>query len=616
MNSQSWIVNPAKEQGFISNEEGICFGYAFMASQALLCEDINSFEDRVKLIKNIKNAKLLKIFIENSGNKNIKFELIKGDGFDELSIINNNLLTKIRIAPSLFLDNEQDLKNIMSSIPAFYNGIELYFQASHANYTSLFEPKNKPHAQHYQSGQELVLPEKLVQQGGVKEMSNFSGQYNSTFDLGRYVAGFIEVIKNTDGKIPLSNVMESINHAITMGYDPLTKEIILCDANSPSVKRFALNDKVKMIESIFKGFFKENLNSGIPIMFTSKMFVRGNDADFAKPYIDNWAEQSERLALDNVNKKNAALVDVSGFSWLYLASRDGQVELTKKLLEYDASQNLDSKKSSPLYNAAARGHIEVVNELLRAGAEVDAGWKEGTPLFIAALTGKVEIVKLLIANNADINKDRSGVKPFHMACDYDHVEVADVLLKNGALINEKCKGYTPLYVAVSRGNIDTVKLLIHHGADVNLECHKYSALYCAAEKGQLKIVDLLLKAGATAILPALVIAARKKKYDVVELLAIKYLDNLNAGYQEVKRAENNPNVFHDFFGMKNTLSWQAKAKELRESALTDLKKILNKSDDKTKEKLIEYAVKLDVFKEPRGMQTEETNTVKAIKGFK
>ena len=101
-------------------------------------------------------------------------------------------------------------------------------------------------------------------------------------------------------------------------------------------------------------------------------------------------------------KFKADAVDTSGFSSLHYASRAGNLEIVKFLVDHGANVNLltRSNRSSPLHRASQQGHRAVVEYLLQSGA--DSGMQDAdgcTPLHRAALANHSEICLLLVNHN-------------------------------------------------------------------------------------------------------------------------------------------------------------------------------------------------------------------------
>jgi len=95
--------------------------------------------------------------------------------------------------------------------------------------------------------------------------------------------------------------------------------------------------------------------------------------------------------------------DSKGNTLLMLASYNGQLEMSRVLLEHGGdSQIANDMGQIPLAGAAFKGDAEMVKLLIEHGADVNARMPDGkTPLMFAAMFNRTEIIDLLLARGAD-----------------------------------------------------------------------------------------------------------------------------------------------------------------------------------------------------------------------
>jgi len=229
---------------------------------------------------------------------------------------------------------------------------------------------------------------------------------------------------------------------------------------------------------------------------------------------------------------------------LWVASRNGHLELVRFLLENKTNVNLTSEEdgSSPLIAASHYNHLEVVQLLVQAGAEINHRdnngmsalstaydqeltpiaklleengargpgditpsnpgdhKKRGSELYNSATQKKIEEVKKLISNGADLNwSDSNGRTPLLIAAKEGTVTVLKLLVEAGANVNQaSTKGHTALYKAAKYGNLEIVKLLLKYGADSSKKTPKgYTPITIAIERGHQEIVQLLRSLGVS-----------------------------------------------------------------------------------------------------------------------
>ena len=107
--------------------------------------------------------------------------------------------------------------------------------------------------------------------------------------------------------------------------------------------------------------------------------------------------------------------DGKGNSLLMLASYNGQLEITRVLLEHGGDPQLANDMGQiPLAGAAFKGNVEMSRLLIEHGADVNARMADGkTPLMFAAMFNRLEIIDLLLAHGADASLQASDGSTAH-----------------------------------------------------------------------------------------------------------------------------------------------------------------------------------------------------------
>lgn len=231
----------------------------------------------------------------------------------------------------------------------------------------------------------------------------------------------------------------------------------------------------------------------------SNAVIDGNISDDR----DLWRAVNER----DVNKVRTLLrdgtcnVNDTTASPLYMAAKQGDVEIVKLLMDHGALVNLKVMGTlTPLFSAASSGHVHIVKLLLEHGASVDDEiWLGETPLFAASSKGHVSTVQLLIENGASGRNSRGKTALVH-AVRYNQTEVAAILCQHGPpLVNEKDEsGNTPLHIAAQSCSSSMARLLIANGARINETNDLGETPLCvASQSNRREVATVLIENGAS-----------------------------------------------------------------------------------------------------------------------
>ena len=248
--------------------------------------------------------------------------------------------------------------------------------------------------------------------------------------------------------------------------------------------------------------------------------------------------------------RSRAVPSPSGaMSPLHYAARDGNLEMTRLLVELGADLNLRSANGTgPLVTAITNNHIELALFLVEKGADVNAAddFYKRTPLFAAVemrnpdyvrdsappaadARDPMELIKALLSRGANPNAQANttpfrgfyqvsanwanfdGQTPFLRAALNGDIELMRLLLAYKADPNLATRdGATPLMAAAginwvvaqtySRSDaeyLEAAKLCLELGNDVNAtNSQGFTAMHGAANRGFDAMIELLAKAGA------------------------------------------------------------------------------------------------------------------------
>ena len=173
-----------------------------------------------------------------------------------------------------------------------------------------------------------------------------------------------------------------------------------------------------------------------------------------------------------------------GMSPLLFAVRDGNVAMTRLLLELGADINQTSgNHTSPLLIALLNGQVALATELLERGADPNRvdDYRRGAlfaaielrnfnhekyPFLYDDGRDPLDLIKALLEKGADPNL-RTDTTPVHGLMQFD-----------GSWAN--FDGQTPFIRAALSGDIQVMRLLLQHGADPNLATNQGSTALMAA----------------------------------------------------------------------------------------------------------------------------------------
>lgn len=204
---------------------------------------------------------------------------------------------------------------------------------------------------------------------------------------------------------------------------------------------------------------KANGNVVLPI------FAIGRDATLIKAAADADFKKVERLLKEGAN---ANARDELGNRPLLHATRLGQIEMTRILINAGADVDAKGLGYTPLTYAALYGHTKIVALLLKAGARADRRSDNGlTPLMNAALMNQVQIMEMLLAVDTEVDRvNPAGRSALSYAAEGGAEEALEKLIERGADVNLRDLHYNPpLFWAAVNEQRGVIRALLRHGAD-------------------------------------------------------------------------------------------------------------------------------------------------------
>uniref|UniRef100_A0A183CRI2 ANK_REP_REGION domain-containing protein n=1 Tax=Globodera pallida TaxID=36090 RepID=A0A183CRI2_GLOPA len=121
-----------------------------------------------------------------------------------------------------------------------------------------------------------------------------------------------------------------------------------------------------------------------------------------------------------------------GFSPLFLAARQGHLEVCQALVAKGADANGESENGfSPWLEACAKGNLHIVKFFTENGADIEFAYSEDgtTGLMYASREGKANVVRFLLSQGARTDRtDAKGFTALNEAFENEHEEIVVIFL--------------------------------------------------------------------------------------------------------------------------------------------------------------------------------------------
>jgi ankyrin repeat protein len=218
------------------------------------------------------------------------------------------------------------------------------------------------------------------------------------------------------------------------------------------------------------------------------LVTRGADVNartnITKPKGEYSPARAGGAAGNGIIRQRALPTADGGMTPLLFAVRDGNVEMTRLLLELGANiEQPSGNHTSPLLIALLNGQVGIATELLARGANPNAADDYHRAALFAAIDLRnfnhekypflyrdgrdpLDLIKALLQKGADPNL-RTDTVPVHGLMQFD-----------GSWVN--FDGQTPFIRAALSGDIEVMRLLLQHGADPNIATAQGSTALMAA----------------------------------------------------------------------------------------------------------------------------------------
>jgi len=404
--SQAWLRKPMQALGYKATKkiDGLCCGLALLAVIKMLANEFEGFYKQINELQTTDkypDAIELEetIFANYKQIQSLQKQISLKDD-DELLTEINHLKNKIT----------QDVNQF-----ALMENIFILQDIDQKEFVSLFPSNEQPKTQDLVPTTPFILPETLLEQGGVVKVDAFSGTYSEN-DLKKLLKPFKDILHIEplpEFIVPLA--LLGASHAITIGYDVKEKKWLLVDANQNITKVETESEVAAFIMQAFSSSSKGK------VLFTTITVATKQHQELMSNKIMMWKNTKKWQSLHQLKFENISYCDKDGAHLALLYVRNNDTELLSALFKKRIpirnnpfSRNQESSeehyKARLLINAIFYGNIEVINTLLELGADSNILFG-GTSALHSAITYNAtpEVIATLMRKGANaLTKDKHG----------------------------------------------------------------------------------------------------------------------------------------------------------------------------------------------------------------
>lgn len=377
------LIKLANEMGYPDSSGGMCFGITLMGGAAILSQDVNGFNQRLKKIE--------EVFSQSAKNP-----------VGELDSLNKN-----------------------PNIRAFLEGV----MALQDNQFSFSEPEHKkfffekPETKRNRFAFENIFPSiqslELEKKGGV-ELAFECSLASTCYEMTKYIKTLVHHLEESQCSGSIS--IGTDNHVIGIGYDFFEKKIYMIDSNYLPIK------EVDSIDEAVDALFISHSNFLKPTPYKDdELFVFGVRILTLKDHLKSVPEPF----LFQVPKKDFICRLGCGDTakkWLKMAIRLSDHRAVVRLLKLKPELCKVSLDDRPLISYAIfwQANQEIIQLLIESGGEVNKK-NQSAPLLDAIWQNNAEAVQLLLNAGVDLDEKIFGLSYLEHALKKPNPEIIKLL---------------------------------------------------------------------------------------------------------------------------------------------------------------------------------------------
>ncbi len=424
-----------REVGMLNYEKdphGHCGGFAEMAIQAFLCDDMETFNQRLYNIAAIPVSDYK-------------------DDFLALREKKKRLLDEGR------LDEAKKIEHTITDILAFFDGVVIAHNADTLSLKNLYPLNKHPEWQDFQKTMSLTLPVHLDPNAPETEhktpthLETLVGSYNE-----KELVHYLQCLQNN---LTENTALELVcnGHAINLNFDSKKGAWLLINANHLPGTYFSSSNDVaeKILDSFtFSGKISPREVGGLVLQ--TFIFTQAQHAQTVRRDILNMEQDAQFKALHDGSRWHIEYGETSPFAYTLQTSNEAWI-----LKALETTPKLDIHKEQESF----------------WGTGFFASEKESWPISWAIQIHNLEMTRILL---------KQGVRPtqsmINKAASIGDPDIVALFITHGITPTEKT-----LKAAAESGSKTTVTLLIQHGITPTEK-----TLEAAASARQEEMVELLL----------------------------------------------------------------------------------------------------------------------------
>lgn len=376
--SHQSLINKTINAEYFIDKNGICNPIAYLGLNAMLCEETNEFNNRLKQIATQEDLKKCQNF------------------FETIYIIKES----------------STLKHL------FKNPLH----ASEAKLDHLFQ---------------LIMSKKVEEQGGIVSAGKFTTIYSNE-DCGILIESLKQVKQRHKFNFPFGLLYRSIDHVNAFS---APDQFQLIDANYlPTFETDDLPLMAEhlydsfVFDPVTPSPFSSKIGLGAELYVTKKNYHAANYL------IREWLATKGMQHLLTITKEKAQATQLAnGTTLLAIAASVGDRKTVKQCLDNGADPNaMTSTFVTPLFYAAGNGETEIMKDLLAHGANSNLRCTEDEipPLHTAIISGNQKSVRILLEARADVDlANKYGTAAHTVALQHHQSAIMNLLIQFGNQTN-------------------------------------------------------------------------------------------------------------------------------------------------------------------------------------